>query len=60
MSRETIVFICVVILILLEYLLQNSRGLNIDKYLLSIILSQSNTVIWLYRYSLEASEYYKE
>jgi hypothetical protein len=60
MSRETIVFICVVILILLEYLLQSSRGLNIDKYLLSIILSQSNTVIWLYRYSLEASEYYKE
>jgi hypothetical protein len=60
MSKEAIVLTWVVLLAILEFSMQGSKGLHIDEYLLGVVISQAGTFMWIINYSILSTEYYKE
>jgi len=61
MSKDIVTLPALVVLLwVLEYYTTGYKGLGLDKYLLSIIISQAGIFMWVTNYVILSTEYYKE
>ena len=59
-GKKPVLLVSLVVLGAIEIMFEGCKGLGIDKHMLSIIISQAGTTIWLLNYSRLSAEYYDE